>query len=126
MDVMKLDIRTQLNATQFQITNVEKDISVILYNKSDFLARIDTLENTLADLNSNVDVIKIDSDKTRMNVMTVEKETANTQRSTHSLMSRVDVIERAQGDLKSKTGVVETKVATIQGQVPRLQDIKGW
>ncbi|KAH3753810.1 hypothetical protein DPMN_188460 [Dreissena polymorpha] len=121
-DVLANTVLIEFNETVMQISKLEKDMVLTLYNASSLFEMVDSLKETQSDIISEMQQT---SEKTQAQIATVKQEVVTTQRNTQTLQSRDDTFERTLSDLKSKTSTIAAQVDTTRGQISRLQHLTG-
>ncbi|KAH3750143.1 hypothetical protein DPMN_184661 [Dreissena polymorpha] len=119
VSVLASTIHKEFNATGLQISKLEQDMVLTLYNDSSLFDMVDSLKKTQSDIKSEM---KQASDKTRAQIATVQQEVVTAQRNTQS---RDETFEKTLSDLNSKTSTIAAHVDTSRGQISRLQDLTG-
>ncbi|XP_052230347.1 fibrinogen C domain-containing protein 1-like isoform X4 [Dreissena polymorpha] len=111
------DMYTQLNETRIQISNVENELYVTVYNTSNLFESVGTLENMQV-------AMKGTEEKSSALVAAMEQEVKSTQHNVQKLQSQVQTLVDTQESLQSKTRTIEAKVDTTRAEISRLTEDK--
>ncbi|KAH3776460.1 hypothetical protein DPMN_177885 [Dreissena polymorpha] len=111
------DMDTRLNETRIQISNVENELYVTVYNTSNLFESIGTLENMQV-------AMKGTEEKSSALVAAMEQKVKSTQHNVQKLQSQVQTLIDTQGSLQSKTRTIEAKVDTTRADISRLTEDK--